>query len=178
MLSLAKLAAIAAEMDMSQQIVEINRELHLIDHQGQIDQDILIALGYDVDNLRVLQPEEMIELYISDEYAMATENEFRKAIELLVYADDELELRNKIWCASIKRDDWLNVNMDAPLDKINDTLFFKLVELCYNLDGEIDSCLPPIDVFLTSPELDDLLREKSFQYLLKLAYEHIRDNFK
>lgn len=163
---------------MSQQIVEINRELHLIEHQNQIDRDILIALGYDVDNLRVLQPEEMIELYISDEYTTATEVEFRKAIELLVYSDDELELRNKIWCASIKRDDWLNVNMDSPLDMINDTLFFKLVELCYTLDGEVESCLPPIDVFLTSPELDDLLHEKSFQYLLKLAYEHILDNFK
>lgn len=178
MLSLAKLSAFAAEMDMSQLIEDINRELHLIEHQSQIDNEILIALGFDVSNLRVLQPEEMIELYISDEYTTATENEFRKALELLIYVDDSLEYRNKIWSASIKRDNWLNVNMDAPLDKINETLFYKLVELCFMLDSDIDSVLPPIDIFLTSPDLEEMLSNKSFHYLLKLAYEHIRENFK
>lgn len=178
MLSLSKLSAFAAEMDMSHQIEEINRELHLIEHQSQIDNEILIALGFDVNNLRVLQPEEMIELYISEEYTKASEVEFRKALELLNYVDDGLEYRNKIWCASIKRDDWLNVNMDAPLDKINETLFYKLVELCYMLDSEVDGILPPVDTFLTSPDLGDLLHHKSFQYLLKLAYEHMRESFK
>lgn len=178
MLSLAKLSAFAAEMEMSQQIEEINKELHLIEHQSQIDKDILITLGFDVNNLRVLQPEEMIELYISEEYASASEVEFRKSLELLSYVDDPLEYKNKIWSASIKRDNWLNANMDSPLDKINATLFYKLVELCYMLDGEVDAALPPIDTFLTSPELDELLNEKSFQYLLKLAYEHIHENFK
>jgi nuclear pore complex protein Nup133 len=178
MLSLAKLSAFAAEMDMSQLIEDINRELHLIEHQSQIDNEILTALGFDVANLRVLQPEEMIELYISEEYTTASEVEFRKALELLTYVDNSLEYRNKIWSASIKRDNWLNVNMDAPLDKINETLFYKLVELCFMLDGGINSVLPPIDVFLTSPELVEMLSNKSFQYLLKLAYEHIRESFK
>lgn len=178
MLSLAKLSAFAAEMDMSQLIDDINRELHLIEHQSQIDDEILTALGFDVNNLRVLQPEEIIELYISEEYTTASEIEFRKALEILNYVEDALEFRNKIWSASIKRDNWLNVNMDAPLDKINETLFYKLVELCFMLDGEIRSVLPPVDVFLTSPELSDQLGNKSFQYLLKLTYEHIRDNFK
>lgn len=178
MLSLAKLSAFAADMDMSQLIEDINRDLHLIEHQSQIDNEILVSLGFDVANLRVLQPEEMIELYISDEYTTATEVEFRKALELLTYVDDTLEYRNKIWSASIKRDNWLNVNMDAPLDKINETLFYKLVELCFMLDSEVDGVLPPIDTFLTSPDLGDLLSNKSFQYLLKLAYEHIRESFK
>lgn len=178
MLSLAKLSAFAAEMDMTDQIMEINRELHLIEHQTQIDHDILTSLGFDVNNLRVLQPEEMIELYISEEYTSATEIEFRKALELMVFVEDSLEMRNKIWSATIKRDSWLNVNMDAPLDKISETLFYKLVELCYMLDGDISSVLPPVDTFLTSPDLESLTRDKSFQYLLKLAYEHIRETFK
>jgi nuclear pore complex protein Nup133 len=178
MLSLSKLAAYAAESDMNQQIEEINRELILIEHQSQIDSDILTALGFDVNNLRVLQPEEMIELYISEEYTKATENEFRKALELLVYVSDSLEFGNKIWCAAVKRDDWINVNMDAPLDKIHETVFYKLVELCYMLDGEIETILPPVDTFLTSPDLSALLSQTSFQYLIKLAYEHIRETFK
>lgn len=179
MLSLAKLSAYASEGDMSHKMEMINKELHLIEHQSELNTDILTDLGFDINNLRVLQAEEMIELYISDEYTIATEVEFRKALELLFYIDNGLEYCNKIWCAAIKRDDWLNVNMDAPLDKISETLFYKLVELCFLLDGEIDSILvPPIDVFLNSPELEDLLNENSFQYLLKLAYEHIRENFK
>lgn len=178
MLSLAKLSAFAAEMDMADQIKEISRELHLIEHQTQIDNDILTSLGFDVNNMRVLQPEEMIELYISEEYKSATEVEFRKALELMVFVEDSLEMRNKIWSAAVKRENWLNVNMDAPLDKIRETLFYKLVELCYLLDGDISSVLPPVDTFLTSPDLESLTSEKSFQFLMKVAYEHIRDTFK
>lgn len=177
MLSLAKLAAYASEVDMSQQIETINKELHLIDHQSQISIEVLTELGFDINNLRVLQAEEMIDLYISEEYTTATEVEFRKALELLSYVENELEFCNKIWCAAIKRDNWLDVNMDAPLDKINESMFYKLVELCFMLDGEIDS-LPPVEMFLNSPELKDLLEEQEFQYLLKLAYEHIRETFK
>lgn len=177
MLSLAKLSAFAAEMDMSRQIEEVNHELHLIEHQSQIEEEILIALGFDVNNLRVLQPEEIVELYISEEYTTATEVEFRKALELLAYIDDSLEYRNRIWYAAIKRDNWQSSNTDA-LDTIHGTLFYKLVELCYMLDNDIDSLLPPVDTFLTSPELEDFLADKSFQYLLKLAYEHFRETFK
>lgn len=151
----------------------------MIEHQSQIDNDILTALGFDVNQLRVLQPSEIIELYISEGYTRATEVEFRKALELLIYVDDdEIEFRNRIWCAAIKRDDWRNINMDVPLDKISETLFFKLVELCFMLDGEIESTLPPVDIFLTASELSDFLSSKSFQYLLKLSYEHIRETFK
>lgn len=175
---MSKLSAYAAEADMSDQIANINTELHLIEHQSQIDREILVGVGFDVDNMRVMQPEEMIHLYISDEYTTATEVELRKALELLPFVDDPLEFRNKIWSAAIKKDSWLNVNMDAPLDKISESNFYKLVELCFILDGEVSLSLPPVDTFLTSPELGELLGETSFQYLLKLAYEHISETFK
>ncbi|CRL07223.1 CLUMA_CG020204, isoform A [Clunio marinus] len=176
-LSLAKLSAYAAEMDMSQQIKDITKELHLIEHQNQIDKQILTDLGFDAKNMRVLQPGQMIELHISREYKNATEIEFRKAFELLAYVDDSLEYRNKIWSEAIERDDWLKIDIEAPLDRIVETLFFKLVELCYMLDGEIENTLPPIDIFTTSPELNHW-NNKKFQFLIKLAYEHIRDTFK
>lgn len=178
MLSMSKLSAYAAEADMSEQISNINTELHLIEHQSQIDNDILIGVGFDTDNMRVMQPEEMIQLYISDEYTTATEVEFRKALELLPFVDDSLEYRNKIWSSAIRRNNWLDVNMDVPLDKVSETYFFKLVELCYLLDGDVSNSLPPVDTFLTSPDLEELLSEKTFQYLLKLAYEHISESFK
>lgn len=178
MLSLSKLAAYAAEVDLSVQIENINRELHLLEHQNQIDPEILIALGFEMDNMRVLQAEEMIELYISEDYTTSTEIEFRKALELLSYVEDSLEYRNKIWCAAIKKDNWLSINLDNPLDKISETIFYKLVELCFILDNDIKMFLPPIDIFLTASELDDFLSQKSFVYLIKLTYEHFRDTFK
>jgi nuclear pore complex protein Nup133 len=177
MLSLAKLSAFAAEMDLRPQIEVINRDLHLIEHQNQIDPEILTALGFDVDSMRVLQPEEMIELYISEDYTLSTEIEFRKALELLTYVEDTIEFRNKIWLAAIRKDNWLDISMDAPMDKISETIFYKLVELCFVLDNDIDAFVP-IDTFLTSSELESLLNEKAFVFLIKFAYEHILETFK
>lgn len=178
MLSLSKLAAYASEVDLCAQMENINRELHLIEHQNQIEPDILIALGFDMDNIRVLQPEEMIELYISEDYTTSTEIEFRKALELLSYVEDSLDYRNKIWCAAIKKDNWLAINHDSPLDKISETIFYKLVELCFILDNDLEVYLPPVDTFLTASELGKLVNEKSFVYLIKLTYEHFRETFK
>lgn len=162
---------------MQQHIERINRELYLIEHQSQIDENVLSNLGFDTNNLRVLQPEEMIELYISDDYTTASEVEFRKALELLNFVEDKVELRNKIWYAAIKKDNWLNVNMDAPLDKINEFLFYKLVDVCFLLDNNLE-LLPTVNVFLTAPELEDYLSQSTFQYLMKLTFEHIQENFK
>lgn len=178
MFSLAKLAAFAAEMDKSSEIEIINRELHLIEHQNQIEPEILMALGFEMENMRVLQAEEMIELYISEDYNLSTEIEFRKALELLHYVEDTIEYRNKIWCSAIKKDNWIDINMDAPLDKISETIFYKLVEICYILDNDLETFVPPIDTFLTSNDLDSLLNEKSFVYLIKLTYENILETFK
>lgn len=177
MLSLSKLSAFAAEQDMQQQIERINQELYLIEHQSQIDENVLNSLGFDTNNLRVLQPEEMIELYISEDYATASEVEFRKALELVNFVEDKLEFRNKVWCAAIMKDNWLNVDMDAPLDKIQEFLFFKLVDVCFLLDNNLE-ILPPINVFLSSPDLEDFVNHSTFQYLMKLSYEHIQENFK
>lgn len=145
-------------------------------HYQQITE--LIALGFEMDNMRVLQAEEMIELYISEDYTTSTEIEFRKALELLSYVEYSLEYRNKIWCAAIKKDNWLSINLDNPLDKISETIFYKLVDLCFILDNDLEMYVPPVDTFLTAMELEDFLSEKSFVYLIKLTYEHIRETFK
>lgn len=57
-------------------------------------------------------------------------------------------------------------------------LFFKLIDLCYIMDGELENFLPPLESFLNAPELGDLTQSKSFQYLLKLGYEHISESYR
>lgn len=177
MLSLAKLAAFAAESDLSQHIEDLEKELHLIEHQEQIPSDMAEMFGYDTKNFKVMKPEEMIDLYIAEENEGANEEDFRKALELLEYVEDPFEYRHKIWCAAIMKDDWTNFNMAAPLEKMQEMLFFKLIDLCYLLDHEIESFLPPIDSFLTASELLHLSNDKSFQYLIKLGYEHIYQSY-
>ncbi len=66
--------------------------------------------------------------------------------------------------------------MAAPLEKMQELLFFKLIDLCYLLEHDL-SFLPPIDSFLTASELLHLSNEKSFQYLLKLGFEHIYQSY-
>lgn len=176
MLSLAKLSAFASESDLTELIQEINKELHLINHQELINPATAALFGYDTNNFKVMRAEEMIDLYIAEENENATEDDYRKALELLEYVEDPFEYRHKIWCAAILKDDWLKYDMNAPLDRMQEMLFFKLVDLCYLLDRDISNFLPPLDSFLTAPELRDLTTDKSFLYLIKLGYEHIYES--
>ncbi|XP_037912863.1 nuclear pore complex protein Nup133 [Hermetia illucens] len=177
-LSLAKLAALAAESETSSLIAEINTELMLIDYQDQLPESVLTSFGYDTDNPKVLKAEEIINLFISEENETANEFDFRKALELIYYVDDPDDARHKIWCAAILRDSWTSYNMNSPLECMQNMLFFKLIDVCYLMDGDLEKFLPPMEEFLTTSELSELSGNKSFQYLLKLGYEHISESYR
>lgn len=59
-LSLAKLACLAADENMNDQIDIINSELTLIGYQSQVPKHLLSIFGYDTENQKVLKPEEII----------------------------------------------------------------------------------------------------------------------
>lgn len=139
-----------------------------------------------------------LKLFIAEEHDTATELDFRKALELLNYLEDPFEARHKIWCAAILRDNWIQYDTNSAVDYIQNLLFFKLIELCYLMgktqnistrlcfiklllnftDGDFETFLPPMEEFLNSSDLEDLVNNKSFQYLLKLTYEYINDSYK
>lgn len=53
------------------------------------------------------------------------------------------------------------------------------IKLLSNIsDGDFETFLPPMEEFLNSSDLEDLVNNKSFQYLLKLTYEYINDSYK
>lgn len=64
---------------------------------------------------------------------MATEYDYRKALELLMYVDDSIDVRHKIWCNAILRDNWTSYNANAPLDELQNMMLFKLIDLCFML---------------------------------------------
>ncbi|XP_052864954.1 nuclear pore complex protein Nup133 [Anopheles cruzii] len=179
MLCLAKLCLLAAEGERYQvQLDNINSELELIEVQENIPSEVLDIYGYDTKHVKVLTPEEMVDLFIADEYSKASEKEFRYALSLLNFVEEPMEVRQKIWCAAIQRDSWEEYNQSAPLDTMQTMLFFKLIDLCYIMDGELENFLPPLESFLNAPELGALTKSKSFQYLLKLGYEHITESYR
>jgi len=176
-LSLSKLATLAIDSsEISIQIAEINSELSLIEYQEQLSPDLLLAFGYDADNQKVLKAEEMIHLLISEENESITETDYLKALELIYYTDDSIDSRHKIWCAAILRDSWFDIDMNNPMDQMENMMFFKLIDLCYFMN-HLNDFLPPQQEFLGSTDLDDLIHDKSFQYLLKLGYEHIYEMY-
>ncbi|XP_052902993.1 nuclear pore complex protein Nup133 [Anopheles moucheti] len=179
-LCLAKLCLLAAEGDTFQaQIDAINAELELIEIQENIPTEILDMFGYDTKHVKVLTPEEMVDLYIADEYGQSSEKEFHYALSLLPFVEEPIEIRHRIWCAAIQRDTWEEYNKNAPLDSMQNMLFFRLIDLCYISDaGDLENFLPPLESFLNAPELGDLTQSKSFQYLMKLGYEHISESYR
>lgn len=38
-------------------------------------------------------------------------------------------LRNKIWAAAVLKDQWIDKNLNAPLEILSNMMFFKLMEL-------------------------------------------------
>lgn len=177
-LSLSKLAALASEDDLSAQIDEINTNLNIIQYQEQLPINLLVEYGLDINNPKVLTPEEIISLYIAEENVSSEiEMDLRKSLELTKFFEDPYEMRHKIWCAAILRDKWLYYDVNAPLNTLQKLVFFKLVDLCVMLDGNLNDFLPPIEEFLQSSELSSLNEQKSFQYLLKLGYEHLHDAY-
>ncbi|KAH8382783.1 hypothetical protein KR009_005236 [Drosophila setifemur] len=179
MLSLAKLAAFAAaDSDLTAQVEKINSDLNLVEYQAQLGHDVLQTFGFDSTEQKVLKAEEIINMYIAEENDTATETEFRKALELLSYVEQPYDIRHRIWCAAIKRDNWTDYDPNNGVEYMHKLLFFKIIEISQLMDPEDDNFLPPMEDFLESVELGELPQQKSFQYLLKLTYEYVADMFK
>ncbi|KAM8703409.1 hypothetical protein ACLKA7_008085 [Drosophila subpalustris] len=178
MLSLSKLAAFAESSDMASHVEKINTELSIIEYQSHLGHDVLQNFGFDSTDQKVLKAEEIINLYIAEENDAASEVEFRKALELISYVDQPYDVRHKVWCAAIRRDNWIDYDTNNAVEYIQKLLFFKIIEICQIMGQELDSFLPPMEDFLDSIELGDLPQQKSFQYLLKLTYEYVGDLFK
>ncbi|KAH8330617.1 hypothetical protein KR067_005786 [Drosophila pandora] len=179
MLSLAKLAAFAAaDSDLTAQVEKINSDLSLVEYQAHLGHDILTTFGFDATEQKVLKAEEIINMFIAEENDTATETEFRKALELLNYVEQPYDMRHKIWCAAIKRDNWTDYDPNNGVEYMHKLLFFKIIEISQVMGQEADSFLPPMEDFLESVELGDLPLQKPFQYLLKLTYEYVAEMYR
>ncbi|XP_021913246.1 nuclear pore complex protein Nup133 [Zootermopsis nevadensis] len=179
-LSLAKLALLASDEQrdkVEDQVQSLNADLDLVSYQEELPEVVLSSYGYDVERLRVLTPTELVKLYVCDENSTATEYDFKKALELLAFIEDEFErseLRHKVWCQAVLRDNWTDANSNSPLEVIQGMTFFRLADLMAFMGCSPDEVLPPLERMLEAQELGSLKDNSSFQYLLKVGYEHVR----
>ncbi|XP_067007277.2 nuclear pore complex protein Nup133 [Anabrus simplex] len=183
MLSFAKLALLASNEHSdttANEIEKINSQLDLITYQEDLPETVLSAYGLSAEKIRVLTPTEMIQMYISDEFLGASELEFMKALDLLAYIDVEEreELRNTIWCHAVLRDKWTDTVVGSPVDVIQNTIFFKLVELLHIMGVQVEEVLPPVESILNSEKLGSLRESSNFQFLLQVGYEYVTRTMK
>lgn len=60
----------------------------------------------------------------------ATEEDYQRALSLTPFVDEPAEVKHKIWCSAILRDNWKSYNVNAPLETIQEFMIFKLIDLC------------------------------------------------
>ena len=172
-LSLAKLSALAgpAGGERDERVQELEQEMCLVAAQEQLPTSVLSQFGFDRENMRVLTPREMIELYVGDENVEADHIDFKKALDLLDFVNlDDDEKKNiwlHIWCKSILRNTWTDIDKDNPVDSVRDTVFFRLVEFAFMQGADISTYLPNPDRILECEELGQLRTDQNFQYLLQ-----------
>merc|ERR1719447_216560 len=120
----------------------------------------------------------MIELYVGDENVDADHIDFKKALDLLGYVTlDEEEKQTiwlHIWCRSIMRNTWTEIDKDNPLESVRDTVFFRLVEFAFEQGADLADFLPRPETLLESEELGELRSNTNFQFLIQTGYEHIQ----
>lgn len=182
MLSLSKLALLASDdpkYEVTECVKRIDNELALIAHQEDLPAQVLTTYGYDIEKLRVLTPTELITLYTSEDNVVGYEYDFKKALDLLEYVEpeeDKAALKLRIWARAAKRDQWDTVGKN-PEQQVQETIFFKLMDLAHFMGDKVNEFLPPVDTLLMEPELGSLAASSNFQFLIKLVYEYAYHNY-
>jgi nuclear pore complex protein Nup133 len=181
--SLSKLSSLASfdpDDKINEHVEAIATEETLILYQETLPDPVTDNYGLDVDNMRVLSPVELIEMYIGAENTYANAYDFKKALDLIHFASNDKDvevdvnaLRLHIWCQAILRDNWDDIDTDRPLETNRETLFFRTIELVFTGGEDVKTLLPPVEDLLSAQELGSLAENPSFQFLMTATYEHL-----
>nr|XP_054759489.1 nuclear pore complex protein Nup133-like [Lytechinus pictus] len=155
LLSLGKLAALASDNDHQREISEINADLDIITHHEQLPRDVIQKLNLNEVDLPCMTPQQLIELVFVQDGSQ--------------YSD----LRLRIWCRAILRDEWNEMQGVDPWDYFKDSIFFKTAAKARQEGLNLIECLPDPDALLQHYELDRMRDNAQFQYLLRTGFEQI-----
>ncbi|XP_016415710.1 nuclear pore complex protein Nup133 [Sinocyclocheilus rhinocerous] len=184
LLALSKLTALASDMPEAvhrRQLNDIVEQERFLLHQETLPKQLLDEKQLNPDSMPLLSPRNLINLYICDENRGANEYDFKKALDLLEYLEEEDRvdldaLKREIFSKALKKDwkeSWSSSDdNDDPLEAARDSTFVKILQKLIQEGVSLQSYLPDVKDLLQEDELESLKSKPYFEFLLRANYEH------
>ncbi|CAI5681408.1 unnamed protein product [Oreochromis niloticus] len=181
LLALSKLTALASDLpedQLSKQIDDIVEQERFLLHQETLPRQLLEEKQQNPDTMPLLSAHNLIQLYICDDNRRANEYDFKKALDLLEYIDEEDAvdidaLKCEIFGKALRRDDWSSADgNDDPLEATKDSIFVKILLKLIQEGVSLQTYLPDIKDLLELDELSSLKSKPYFEFVLRANCEH------
>ncbi|XP_073350966.1 nuclear pore complex protein Nup133 [Pagrus major] len=181
LLALSKLTVLASDLpedQLNKQVDDIVEQERFLLHQETLPRQLLEEKQQNPDTMPVLSAHNLIQLYICDDNRRANEYDFKKALDLLEYVDEEDEvdidsLKCEIFGKALRRDDWSSADgSDDPLEAAKDSTFVKILLKLIQEGVSLQTYLPDVKELLDLDELSSLKSKPCFEFVLRANYEH------
>uniref|UniRef100_A0A8D2BCI1 Nuclear pore complex protein Nup133 n=1 Tax=Sciurus vulgaris TaxID=55149 RepID=A0A8D2BCI1_SCIVU len=178
---LSKLAALASDLseDVLQEKIEAMAEQErFLLHQETLPEQLLMERQLRLGAMPVLTAPQLISLYICDENRRANEYDFKKALDLLEYIEEDEDvniddLKLEILCRALQRDDWSSSDgKDDPIEVSKDSVFVKILQKLLKDGIRLSEYLPEVRGLLQAEQLGSLKSNPYFEFVLKANYEY------
>uniref|UniRef100_A0A3P8VTS3 Nuclear pore complex protein Nup133 n=1 Tax=Cynoglossus semilaevis TaxID=244447 RepID=A0A3P8VTS3_CYNSE len=180
LLALSKLTALASDLpqdEIHKQVHEMVEQERFLLHQETLPRQLLQDKQQNPDNMPLLSAHNLIQLYICDDNRGANEYDYKKALDLLEYVEqdqvDVQALKCDIFSKALRRDDWSTADgNDDPLDAAKDSVFVKILLKLIQEGVPLQTYLPDVTDLLDSDDLSSLKTKPYFEFVLRANYEH------
>ncbi|KAM7419851.1 hypothetical protein PAMA_016790 [Pampus argenteus] len=181
LLALSKLTALASNLpedELNKQVEDIVEQERFLLHQETLPRQLLEEKQQNPDTMPLLSAHNLIQLYICDDNRGAKEYDFKKALDLLEYIDEEDavdidSLKCEIFGRALRRDDWSSADgNDDPLEAAKDSIFVKILLKLIQEGVPLQTYLPDVKELLELDELSALKSKPYFEFVLRANYEH------
>ncbi|XDA90985.1 hypothetical protein R6Z07F_020596 [Ovis aries] len=181
LLGLSKLAALASDFSedtLQEKIEEMAEQERFLLHQETLPEQLLAEKQLSLSAMPVLTASQLIGLYICEENRRANEYDFKKALDLLEYIDEEEDvnindLKLEILCKALQRDNWSSSDgKDDPIEVSKDSIFVKILQKLLKDGIQLSEYLPEVKELLQADQLGSLKSNPYFEFVLKANYEY------
>ncbi|GAB1293790.1 Nuclear pore complex protein Nup133 [Apodemus speciosus] len=181
LLGLSKLAALASDLSedtLQEKIEAMAEQERFLLHQETLPEQLLTERQLSLSAMPVLTAPQLISLYICEENRRANEYDFKKALDLLEYIDEEEDvsiddLKLEILCRALQRDDWSGSDgKDDPIEVSKDSVFVKILQKLIKDGIQLSEYLPEVKDLLRAEQLGNLRANSYFEFVLKANYEY------
>ncbi|XP_070776129.1 nuclear pore complex protein Nup133 [Enoplosus armatus] len=181
LLALSKLTVLASDLpegEINKQVDDIVEQERFLLHQETLPRQLLEEKQQNPDTMPLLSAHNLIQLYICDDNRRANEYDFKKALDLLEYINEEDavdmdSLKCEIFGKALRRDDWSSADgTDDPLEAAKDSIFVKILLKLIQEGVPLQTYLPDVKELLELDELSGLKSKPCFEFVLRANYEH------